>query len=132
MLKDLYLIVVGSRTFHDYNLLKEECDKALKDMMTDYDTYYVIHIVSGGARGADALAEKYAKEREYDMIVFPADWNTYGKSAGYKRNALMQETISQYPNRMCIAFWDGMSKGTQHNFGLCNKYKTELRVVEYH
>ena len=85
MVEHLYLIVVGSRTFNNYALLKEECDKAIKDMM-DYDKYYIIHIVSGGAKGADNLAERYSKENDYDMIVFPAEWDKYGKSAGYKRN----------------------------------------------
>ena len=128
MVEHLYLIVVGSRTFNNYALLKEECDKAIKDMM-DYDTYYSIHIVSGGAKGADNLAERYAKENGYDLIIFHADWNTYGKSAGYKRNVLMQETISKFPFRMCIAFWDGVSKGTQHNFDLCKRYGTEIKVI---
>lgn len=128
MVEHLYLIVVGSRTFNNYALLKEECDKAIKDMM-DYDKYYIIHIVSGGAKGADNLAERYSKENDYDMIVFPAEWDKYGKSAGYKRNVKMQEEISQYPNRMCIAFWDGVSKGTQHNFELCKRYGIELRIV---
>ena len=131
MTKHLYLIVVGSRTFHNYDLLKEECDKVIKDMMKDYDTYYVIHIVSGGAKGADALAERYAKEKDYDMIVFIAEWDKYGKSAGYKRNVLMHESFKDFPDRMCIAFWDGVSKGTQHSFKLCEKYGTKLKVVKY-
>jgi len=131
MTEELYLIVVGSRTFHNYDLLKEECDNALKEMMNDYNTYYRIIIVSGGAKGADALAEKYAHERGYDLMIFPADWNSFGKSAGYKRNLIMHETISKYPHRKCIAFWDGMSKGTQHSFNLCNRFRTELKIIRY-
>ncbi len=41
------------------------------------------------------------------MEQFIADWNKYGKSAGFRRN------IDIVDNSDCvIAFWDGNSKGT--------------------
>ena len=76
-----------SRDFNDYNLLKEKCDTFLeiKRMVND------IQIVSGGARGADSLGERYAAEKGYHLQLFNADWEKYGKSAGYKRNVEMAE-----------------------------------------
>lgn len=71
-------LVVGSRSFNDYKLMKEKLDKLLVNQSS-------VLIVSGGARGADALAEQYAKERCYPCEVFPANWST-GRSAGYVRN----------------------------------------------
>ena len=56
-----------------------------------------ITIVEGGAKGADKLAERYARERGYGLVVKPADWSKGGtlkypqsdKSAGPRRNREM-------------------------------------------
>lgn len=121
-----YLLVAGSRGFNNYPMLKEKLDYLLQNQ-SDKE----IHIVSGGAKGADTLAEWYAKERGYQMHVFPADWNRFGKSAGYRRNEQMHQFISQFPKRGCVCFWDGSSKGTQHNFDLCKTYGTPLRKIMF-
>ena len=118
-----YCLVVGSRTFSDYSLLSDKLDKLLSNQKE-------VVIVSGGARGADALAKHYAKEHNLDYREFPADWNRYGKSAGYKRNVAMHRYIAQFSDRGCVCFWDGKSKGTQHNFALAEQYKTPLRIIK--
>lgn len=117
-----YCLIVGSRTFTDYELFSRKVDYLLQN-------YKDIVIVSGGAKGADTLAKKYAKERKYKYIEFPADWNTYGKSAGYIRNEQMHKFLFEHNPRGCIAFWDGKSKGTKHNFGLVKKYNTPIKIV---
>lgn len=124
-----YCLVVGSRTFTDYSLMCEKLDK----LLSRYNSLCVpICIVSGGARGADALAERYAKEHNYQLEVFHADWNKYGKSAGYRRNREMHRYISQM-NRSCgcVAFWDGQSRGTAHNFQLAEEFDVPLRIVRF-
>ena len=117
-----YCLVAGSRTITDYNYIKETLDYFLQNKSE-------ITIVSGGARGVDSLAERYAKERNYELKVFPADWDKYGKSAGYIRNDEMHKYISQFSDRGIVAFWDGKSKGTAHNFGLASKYDTPIKIV---
>lgn len=117
-------LVVGSRNFNDYELMKENLDSILS-------TYEDICIVSGGAKGADSLAERYAKEKGYKLKVFPADWDKYGKSAGYIRNEEMHRYISQFEERKCVAFWDGESKGTAHSFNLCKQYDNPLSIVRF-
>lgn len=117
-------LVVGSRTFNDYNKLSNTLDKLLQNK-TNKD----IIIVSGGANGADSLAERYAKEHNYKLIVFRADWNTYGNSAGYKRNDKMHQFIATFDDRGCVAFWDGVSKGTAHNFELAKKYCNTIKTI---
>ena len=106
-----FCLVVGSRSFDDYPLLCSKLDRLLQNQ-TD------VVIVSGGAKGADSLAERYAEERKYPAIVFPADWDKNGKKAGYIRNREMHEFISHFGKRGCVAFWDGRSKGTGHNLDL--------------
>lgn len=119
-----YCIVAGSRTFSDYELLEQKLNIALQNQQN-------IVIVSGGAKGADALAEQYAKEHGYQLRIFPAHWDKYGKKAGMIRNKEMHSFISRFPNRGCVCFWDGASPGTKNNFDLCAQFNTPLRVVRF-
>lgn len=120
-----YLLVVGSRGFHNYTLLSIYLDKCINNNKD-------ICIVSGGAKGADELAKQYALRNKLEYKEFKADWDKYGKSAGYRRNEEMHKFISENEReRKVIAFWDGKSKGTQHNFELAKKYKNEIFIVRY-
>ena len=112
------IIIAGSRNFNDYNLLKTSCD----NLLTQFTN---IEIVSGTARGADKLGERYAREKGYDIKQFPANWSL-GKSAGYIRN----DEMAQYAD-MLIAFWDGTSKGTKHMIDLANKRGIKVEIANY-
>ena len=114
------VIVAGTRDFNNYHLLKTKLDKILSNITDD------IVIVSGKARGADTLGEKYAKEKGYQIAEFPADWEKFGRSAGYKRNVQMAEYADA-----CVCFWDGRSPGTKHMINIANQYKLQIRVVKY-
>jgi len=59
-----------------------------------------------------------------------ADWDKYGKSAGYKRNEEMA-IYSKEDNGVLIAFWDEVSKGTKHMIDLANKHGLKVFVVKY-
>jgi hypothetical protein len=115
------VVVAGSRSFKDYNLLCQMCDE-----MLNVHTETEIEIVSGTAKGADTLGERYAAERGFLLTRFPAQWEMYGRSAGYKRNAEM----AVYADSL-IAFWDGESKGTKHMIDLAKQHKLQLKVVFY-
>ena len=119
-----HCLVVGSRTFEDYDLFQRKVDHLL-GARTD------IEIVSGGAAGADFLAERYANDRGFPLQVFPPDWSRYGKRAGYVRNREMHEYISVFPERGVIAFWDGRSRGTAQSFRLAREFGNPLRIVRY-
>lgn len=93
------VIVAGTRTFNDYDNLKEI-------LKAGYDIEN-LEIVSGGARGADKLGERFAHEHDLPLKIFPADWNRYGKPAGMIRNKQMAEYAD-----VAVVFWDGRSKGT--------------------
>lgn len=66
-------------------------------------------VVSGGARGADELGERYARWRGLPLQVYPADWRTHGRAAGPIRNEEMARNADAL-----IALWDGESPGTRH------------------
>lgn len=118
-----FCLVVGSRTFNDY----EKMEKTLDYFLSNQED---VCIVSGGAKGADSLAEEYAKKHCYPLMIFPADWSK-GNSAGYVRNTKMHEFIAQFEHRGCVAFWDGKSHGTAHNFELAPKYNTPIKIVKF-
>ena len=113
------VIIAGGRNFRDYDKLKESCDNILVNQKE-------VEIVSGTAAGADILGERYAQEKGYEVKKFPAQWDLYGKSAGYKRNQQMAE----YADGL-IAFWDGKSKGTKHMIDIANKMGLKVRVIRY-
>ena len=111
------VIVAGSRTFNDYDLLENKLNLLLKDKLN-------VQIVSGTCYGADLLGEKYANKHKLDIKRFPADWNKYGKSAGYIRN----KEMANYADA-CIVFWDGISRGTMHMINLAKDKGLKLEIV---
>ena len=73
------VIIAGGRDFSDYEKLSERVLHILsaQDQVT---------IVCGEARGADSLGKRFACEKGWKVLSFPADWDKYGKAAGYKRS----------------------------------------------
>ena len=69
-------------------------------------------VVAGGARGADSLAVRAAKECGISYIEYKADWDRYGKSAGPIRN---QQMLDMEKPDFVIAFHEDLekSKGTK-------------------
>jgi hypothetical protein len=61
-------------------------------------------VVHGGAKGADFLAGEWAKTRGIPERVYKADWNRYGRRAGFVRNSKMLE--AEHPD-IVIAFPGG-------------------------
>lgn len=115
------VIIAGGRDFNNYEFLKSKCDSILKNKNLDE-----IEIVSGCANGVDSLAIKYALEYNYKLTKFPADWNKFGKSAGYVRNTQMAD----YADAL-IAIWNGESKGTKHMIEIANARKLLVRIIYY-
>jgi hypothetical protein len=113
------LIIAGSRNFNDYETLKSVCDRAIEHIDVQ------IKIISGTARGADQLGERYATERNFPLKKFPANWEEHGKKAGYLRNLEMARYASH-----AIIFWDGQSKGTESMIRLAETYNLDYRVFK--
>ena len=65
-------------------------------------------VASGCAKGVDALGEQWATERDIPIKRFPADWSSYGRSAGPKRN----EQMAQYADAL-LAIPAPDSRGTR-------------------
>lgn len=115
----MILAVVGGRDFDNYKLLESTLDKLCEKM--EIDT-----ICSGGAKGADTLAELYAKKRDIETKIFLPDWEKYGKRAGPLRNA----KIINYSDK-CVAFWDKKSRGTKSTIDLAIEDGVPIKIVHY-
>lgn len=115
------IIVAGGRDFNNYAGLSASLDYLLKNINDE------IQIVCGMARGADRLGEQYAKENGYKVLYVPADWDRYGKSAGFIRNEEMAGLADAL-----VAFWDGKSSGTRHMIETARNKGLDVRIKRYH
>ena len=113
------VIIAGSRTFSDYDLLRKKLDFFLSHK-TD------IHIVCGEAEGADQLGKKYAQEKGYEVLSYPDESSIYGSFAKYKRNREMARVADAL-----VAFWDGKSKGTAQLIQVMKEARKPIRIVYY-
>ena len=120
--KTIKLIIAGGRDFNDYDLLEETCTYMLSVLINAYE----VEIVSGGAKGADSLAQRFARSNRLKLTVMNADWDKHGKSAGYKRN----QEMANYATHL-IAFWDGKSRGTANMIQVATKLGLKVCVIRY-
>lgn len=114
------VIVAGGRDFNDYETLKVNLDFLFSQ------TNRTIEIVSGEANGADKLGEMYAAEKNLRVTTWPAQWDLYGKKAGYHRNMLM----AKYATHL-VAFWDKKSAGTGMMIRIALEHNLHTRIVYY-
>lgn len=122
------IIVAGGRDFSDYKFLSHCIDGSLSQRNISEP-----HIISGGARGADCLAIHYAREHNVPYTVFPAQWDKYGKSAGFIRNNQMAKFAleNSQDKPVLIAFWDGLSSGTKGMIDLARHKGFDVVVFPY-
>ena len=112
------LVIVGSRT-----ILNRQAVYAILD---EINWNVVSGVFSGGAQGVDTLVEKYCKKYNIPFKAIPAKWGKYGKKAGYIRNRQLTSLADEV-----IVFWDCKSRGTAHQFALCEEYHKKLTIHKY-
>ena len=113
------VVIAGCRDYNNYDEAKAYIDFCLSNIRKENN----IVIVSGCASGADAIGERYAKENGFKVEKYPADWKTYGRSAGPRRNKQMAE-VSDY----VICFWDEKSRGTKSMLDFAREYNKPIRI----
>jgi hypothetical protein len=115
------VIICGTRRWTDRAMIEER----LYDLVMDAPRGEEITIVHGGARGADRIAHQEAQKAGLLVEEHPAEWERYGKAAGFIRNKEMAELGAD----LCIAFWDGRSSGTAHMMGEARRAGIPVEVV---
>lgn len=121
------ILICGGRHFDSYEMLRFVVDDIITNTETD-----TVEIVSGHCQGADMLGEQYAKENDYALKIFPADWKKYGRSAGPIRNKQMIDYISSTcENPIVVAFKSENSKGTANTIALAKKKQIPVYEIPY-
>ena len=81
-------------------------------------------IVSGGARGADTLAEQWAQRNSVPCQVFKPDWKRHGKAAGILRNTDIVNNCTHM-----LAFPSRRGKGTQDSIKKARRAEKDVHVT---
>lgn len=110
------LAIVGSRRFINYDLMCRILEPHLGNIAL---------IISGGAIGADTLAQKFAKDNAIPIHIYYPDWKKYGKRAGFRRNVI----VANLAERM-IAFAYNDSRGTRHVVSKMKELNKPVTVIE--
>lgn len=142
-MKEVRIIIAGGRDFVDYEYLDRSVLKVIhqlecNNLKTGLNSSNMeeernqIKIVSGKARGADTLGERFGNKCGFEIKEFPANWDKYGKSAGFIRNEEMAKFASSDDSYgVLIAFWDGKSKGTMNMIDHAKQYGLEVHIFHY-
>lgn len=115
--------IIGTRHYNNYRQLVTYLDNKYPPK------HNLIHtIVSGGAQGADKLAEHYAHDRGLDTIIHKAEWYRYRckHTAAWLRNQKIVADSDQI-----VAFWDGKSPGTKMTIGIAKAAGIPVDIVYY-
>ena len=105
------ILVVGSRNIDEFDL-------------SPYIPKETTLVISGGAKGIDAIAEKYADEHKISKLILLPQYNLYGKSAPIKRN----ETMVNIADTVIIV-WDGNSRGTKFTLQYSKKKNKNIILI---
>ena len=121
------LIIAGSRSLSaSPETISKYVNELLYEMKKEQlfaQDISVTEVVSGTARGIDCDGEKWAEEQGIPITRFPAKWEQFGKSAGYKRNMEMAEYAD-----VLLAIYDGTSRGTKHMINLAEKKGLKIMI----
>ncbi len=106
------VIVCGSRSFSASEFVWTRLDALHADMGFTL-------VVTGGARGADNLADFWAVGKGIPTVEMPAKWDLYGRAAGPIRN---KEMLDTHRPGLVVAFKDKpVSRGTDHMLNIATR-----------
>ena len=105
------LLIAGSRSIADFDL-------------TEYIPEGIELIISGGAKGVDTIAEKYADKHKISKLILHPNYSLYGRAAPIKRNEIMVDLADNV-----LVIWDGKSKGAMYTADYAKKKGKDVIVV---
>lgn len=121
-MNEFKLIVAGGRDYANY----EHMSRVLFAMADVGFADKEISIVSGMARGADALGAAFARTNHVKLYEMPANWDKYSKRAGFIRN----QDMGNFADGL-LAFWNGESRGTAHMIDYMKQLNKPVHIIRY-
>jgi predicted Rossmann fold nucleotide-binding protein DprA/Smf involved in DNA uptake len=109
--KTVKLAIIGSRTITELNLARYIKEKP--------DT-----VISGGAKGIDTIAWKWAIDSHIEIIVHRPDYNRDGRWAALRRNDVIVAEADKI-----MAFWNGKSTGTKYVIDKAKKLGKPIEII---
>ena len=106
------LLVAGSRGIEEFDL-------------STYIPQNTDVIITGGAKGIDTIAERYADEHRLSKIIIRPQYNLYGRAAPLKRNEIMIDMAD-----FVLVVWDGVSRGTKYTIDYAVKKNKEMQIIK--
>lgn len=151
MTKEVRVIIAGCRNFTNYTKAERYIHKIFLELTKEgilsgkiNEDAKCITIISGNAKGADTLGEKFAENYNINLKLFPAKWDDltakpcvirnrydgsqYNVLAGLNRNSEMAQYASESEYGVLIAFWDNKSTGTKNMIDVADKRKLRVFV----
>ena len=116
------VLVCGSRDFRDRGLVDAKLDEVRERLGG-----IPMRVISGAARGADSLAADWARKNGVPCDEYPAEWDRYGRSAGYRRNERM---LTEGQPHLVVAFPQGESRGTRMMMDIAAKAKVAVEEID--
>jgi hypothetical protein len=107
------VLIAGGRDFSDKEFLNRYMDKYLDE---------VTMVISGTAKGADRLGEKWAHSHDIPVERYPAQWARYGGAAGPIRN---KEMLDKGKPDLVVVFKGG--RGSEHMATISRKAKVKVK-----
>ncbi|ARF12205.1 protein of unknown function DUF2493 [Klosneuvirus KNV1] len=115
----VHLGIVGYRGFTDYEKFSQLVDEYIEEIGSPE------FIISGGAKGTDTMAEKYAQDHNIQTKIFKPDWEKHGKGAGIMRNTDIIQNSTHV-----IAFLSQKSIGTIDSINKAKKFNKLLKIID--
>lgn len=130
------MIVCGSIIWEDGAMIRAGIEEMIAGQITSDVTAGMVAdqltVVHGGARGADMMADRIARSMGLNVEPHPADWQTFGKSAGIIRNSEMANAGAD----MVIGFkdhfnWKMNTGGTENMFSQAIARKVPCKLYTH-
>ncbi len=128
------ILVCGGRNYDDRFNVYRHLDRITfergwitpEELRDDVGNYLPeVVIISGAANGADQCAIDWAVVNWTGLEEYPAQWDKYGKRAGYIRN---QQMLDEGKPDLVVAFPGG--KGTKMMVDIARKAGVEVVEIE--
>ena len=113
----MIVLVCGSRSWTDKSVVWATLNSKLAS---------IHRIIQGDCRGPDLFAREWAIAQSIPVESYPAKWKEYGRSAGFKRN---QQMLDEGKPDLVIAYWDGVSRGTEHMLTIAKKAGVKVIAI---